>query len=193
MIVEEGSTMSTILEGHALLDYTSQWLARTPGIATAHAKGQSREILDRRPREGRWSQSEILAHLADFEVVCFQARMEAILRGNPISSLNADERAAEIPYAAINPRTSLDVFMGERDRSLARIRKLSPDQLTRGANHRELGEITLGTLLIEWVNHDLSHLRQLVTTGAQVFRPGTSRWRPVPQVSGVSVQASMCA
>ena len=170
--------MSNTLEGRALLENTSEWLARTPGILRAHAHGQSRETLDRRPLADAWSQTEILAHLADFEVVCFQIRVELFLRGEPIRSLNADERAAEIPYAAINPLTSLEVFERERERSLARLRQLSPDQLECRAVHGELGAMTLGRLLTEWVRHDLSHIRQLVTTAGQVFRPGIEVWEP---------------
>lgn len=165
--------MSNTLEERALLENTSEWLARTPGILRAHVHGQSRETLDRRPRADAWSQTEILAHLADFEVVCFQTRVEQILGGEPIRSLNADERAAEIPYAAINTLTSLEVFERERERSLARLRQLSPDQLVRWAVHGELGEMSLGRLLTEWVKHDLSHIRQLVMTAGQVFLPGT--------------------
>lgn len=62
--------MSRALYGGALLGSTSQWLARTPGVLRAHVQGQSRETLDRRPGSSAWSQIEILAHLADFEVVC---------------------------------------------------------------------------------------------------------------------------
>ncbi|MBI2455995.1 MAG: hypothetical protein HYV46_07645, partial [candidate division NC10 bacterium] len=68
--------MLEVLDGPALLDGVVQCLARTPGILRAHVQGQSREMLDRRPRANAWSQTEILAHLADFEVICFQARVE---------------------------------------------------------------------------------------------------------------------
>lgn len=165
------------LNGQALSDEVSRWLARTPAILRAHVQGQAQETLNRRPREGAWSQGEILAHLADFEVVCFQARVEQILRGDPISALNGDQRAEEVPYAAIEPAIALEVFSRERDRSLARIQQLSPEDLTRRTIHRELGELTLARLLTQWVEHDLSHIRQLVSTGEAVFRPGTERWR----------------
>jgi len=129
--------------------------------------------LERRPNGKAWSQAVILAHLADYEVVCFQARLELILSGKSFRSLNADERAAEIPYAAITPITSLKVFEKERERSLARIRQLSPEQLERRALHREEGEMTLARLLTEWVDHDLSHIRQLLTTAGQILQLDT--------------------
>ncbi len=180
--------MSTSMDGRALLENTLQWLARTPGVLRAHLEGQSRETLNRRPGASAWSQSEILAHLADFEVVCFQARVEHILRGEPIRSVDADVRAAEIPYAAIDPLTSLDVFARERERSLARLRQLSPEHLERRAVHRELGEMTLGRLMTDWVRHDLSHIRQLVTTAVQVFRPEAELWRSGPEPNGASAR-----
>lgn len=169
------------LDGQALLKEVSRWLARTPAILRDHVQGQVRETLDRQPRPNAWSQTEILAHLADFEVICFQARIEQILRGYPISALDADRRAGEVPYAAIAPATSLDVFGRERGRSLARIQQLSPQDLARRTIHRELGELTLANLLMQWVEHDLSHIRQLVSTAGAVFRPGTDLRRPASQ------------
>lgn len=165
--------MATAMGGWALLERTSQWLARTPGLLREHVRGESSNTLVQRPRETAWSQAEILAHLADYEVVCFQARIEEILRGESLCSLNADERAVAIPYAAIAPGTSLEVFERERERSLARIRQLTPEHLERRALHRETGEMTLARLLTEWVDHDLSHLRQLVRTAAQILQPDT--------------------
>jgi len=105
--------------------------------------------------------------------VCFQDRIERILRGESLRSLNADERAAEVMYAAITPFTSLKVFERERGRSLARIRQLTPEQLERRAPHQETGEMTLARLLTEWVDHDLSHLRQLVGTAAEILQADT--------------------
>ena len=48
-------------------------------------------MLDRRPRANAWSQTEILAHLADFEVICFQARVETILAGLPVIPMKLGE------------------------------------------------------------------------------------------------------
>jgi uncharacterized damage-inducible protein DinB len=162
--------MSRAMDGRALLVRTLEWLARTPGILRAHVQGQSGDTLDQRPGGKAWSQAEILAHLADYEVMCFQARVEHILRGESFRSLNADERAAEIPYAAIAPFTSLEAFERERERSITRLRQLPPEHLERRALRREEGEMTLARLLTEWVDHDLSHIRQLVTTAAQILQ-----------------------
>ncbi len=181
--------MSRAMDGRALLERTTEWLARTPGILRAHVQGQSGDTLNRRPNGKAWTQAEILAHLADYEVVCFQARVEHILRGESFRSLNADERAAEIPYAAIKPFTSLKVFERERVRSLARIHQLSPAHLERRALHREKGEMTLAHLLTEWVDHDLSHIRQLVTTTAQILQLDTESGSPASGLVGTSGRA----
>lgn len=170
--------MLETLQGPALLERAREWLTRTPAVLRAHVQGQSREDLDRPPRASAWSQAEILAHLADFEVICFQARLEAILRGDRVIAMNPDKRAADIPYVAMDPFRSLDRFSRDRERSLTRIRQLSPEQLTRWAVHSELGEITLDNLLAKWVIHDMSHIRQLVVAAAQAFLPGTGPWRP---------------
>ena len=170
--------MLAMLEGPVLLQSVPEWLVRTPGVLRAIVMGESREALDRRPSEKSWSQTEILAHLADFEVSCFQARVETILRGDPVLAMNPDKRAADISYAAMDPFMSLDRFCRDRERSLARIRQLSVRDLTRLAVHSEIGEIPLANLLAEWVIHDLGHIRQLVVAAAQPFLPATGPWRP---------------
>jgi len=171
--------MSVLLqEGSGVLEDALQGLGRTPGVFRAWVVGQSREALDRKPRADAWSQTEILAHLADFEVSCFQARLESILRGDPVLAMNPDKRAADVPYAAMDPFLSLDRFGQDRERSLARIRRLSAGDLTRLAVHSQIGAITLANLLAQWVSHDLGHIRQLVVAAAQPFLPATGPWRP---------------
>lgn len=167
-----------LLEGSGVVEGALQGLGRTPGVLRAIVLGESREALDLRPSEKSWSRTEILAHLADFEAVCFQARVETILRGDPILALNPDKRATDIPYAAMDPFMSLDRFCKDRERSLARIRQLSPSDLASRAVHSEIGEITLANLLAEWVIHDLGHIRQLVVAAAQPFLPATGPRRP---------------
>ena len=170
--------MSAMAQGRPLLETVPRALARTPGILKAHVYGQPHESLGRRPSANAWSQTEILAHLADFEAVGFQVRVELILRGEPVPGLDPDRRATEIPYAAMDPFKSLDRFIELRAKSLERLRGLSPDQVARQTVHGELGEITLGHLLAEWVVHDLSHVRQLILTAAQNYLPETGPWRP---------------
>jgi len=170
--------MGATLDGPALLQTAPECLARTPGVLRAWTIGQSREALDKKPHADAWSQTEILAHLADFEVSCFQARVETILRGDPVLAMNPDKRAADISYAAMDPFMSLDRFGRDRERGLARIRQLSAGDLTRLAVHSEIGEISLANLLAEWVSHDLGHIRQLVVAAAQPFLPATGPWRP---------------
>ncbi|MBI2457500.1 MAG: hypothetical protein HYV46_15345, partial [candidate division NC10 bacterium] len=103
--------------------------------------------------------------------------VETVLAGLPVLPMKPDKRAVDIPYAAMNPFASLDRFCRDRGQSLRRIHQLSPDQLACRAVHAELGEITLGNLLAEWVIHDLSHIRQLVVAAAPAFLPATGPWR----------------
>lgn len=171
--------MSVLLQdGSGVLEGALQGLGRTPGVLRAWVVGQPRAALDKKPRADVWSQTEILAHLADFEVFCFQARVESILRGDPVLAMNPDKRAADVPYAAMDPFLSLDRFGQDRERSLARIRRLSARDLTRLAVHSQIGAITLANLLAQWVSHDLGHIRQLIVAAAQPFLPATGPWRP---------------
>jgi len=63
----------------------------TPRKLTALVKGLSKKQLTRRPAPGKWSIAEILAHLADAElVVGFRLRLMLASNGTPIQAFDQD-------------------------------------------------------------------------------------------------------
>jgi DinB family protein len=142
-------------------------LEQTPIIIEKILWSASDEQLQWKPAMDRWSISEVLAHLAEVEVVGFRERVQKMLdRENP--KLEAyDQNAA---YAAGKysgkGREHLKNFCHERDRSLSALRYVPAAMIARRGEHSAIGLITVGMLMNEWAFHDLGHIRQI----AELYR-----------------------
>src|ERR1700754_2593032 len=72
-------------------------------------KGLDKKKLSKRPAPGKWSITEILAHLADTEMVA-SWRMRLILgqNGAPVHAFDQDVWATTFKYQKTDPRRSLE-------------------------------------------------------------------------------------
>src|SRR6202140_3347501 len=111
--------------------YTQRILANAQGqdpikLQSATAKKLERLVkgvpaakLRKRPAPGKWSVAEILAHLADSEMVRGW-RMRQILGapGAPIQAFDQDAWAISGHYEKRDPRKSVELFRGLREANL---------------------------------------------------------------------------
>lgn len=111
---------------------------------------------------GKWTYHEILAHLADCELV-FSTRLRWILyEDNPtIVPFDQDSwmegwRRQNEPYPETMAR-----WKALRAATLRMIRKASSADLQRTANHIERGRITAKDVLEIMAGHELNHRQQL--------------------------------
>lgn len=131
------------------------------------------ETLEWKPSAERWSVSEVLAHLAETEVM-FRERARRMVEEDLPFLENYDQNGA---YAAGNysgrpAREQLKKFCHERDRTLAWLRYLPAGVAKRTGRHAELGQITVSELMNEWAFHDLGHIRQIAELyRARAFHP----------------------
>ena len=90
-----------------------------PKKLAALTKQLSKKHLTRRPAPGKWSIAEILADLADAELV-IGWRMRLILgaNGTPIQAFDQDVWAETFKYARRDPKTSLETFRMLRENNL---------------------------------------------------------------------------
>lgn len=134
----------------------------TPKALAKLIKGASPSKLRKRPAPGKWSVGEILAHLADAEIIVGW-RLRAILAGpgTPIQAYDQDALAAARNYAKHDPPKSLEQFRAIRDANLALYRSLTPEQWNYFGKHAERGEETLERILHMMAGHDLNHLAQI--------------------------------
>jgi hypothetical protein len=125
-------------------------------------KGASAAKLRKRPAPDKWSVAEILAHLADTEIVVGW-RIRSILGapGTPIQAFDQDAWAAAGNYAKRDPRKSIEQFRAVREANLAFYKSLSPEQWKCYGMHAERGEESLERLLCMMAGHDLNHTSQI--------------------------------
>jgi hypothetical protein len=64
-----------------------------------------------------------------------------------------------------------------RRANLQLLSEVKPEHLSRQAAHSELGPVTLGQMLNEWVAHDFNHTIQAQRALMQPFIPTSGPWR----------------
>ena len=118
--------------------------------------------LRKQPAPGKWSVAEILAHLADTEIV-FGYRLRAILGepGTPIQGFDQDKWAQAMNYGKSDTRKSLERFNSFRKANLDLLKSLSPEQWKYHGMHSERGEESIETIAKLCAGHDINHLRQI--------------------------------
>jgi len=125
-------------------------------------KPLSKKQMKRRPGPGQWSIAEILAHLADAEVVG-SWRMRLILgnSGQSIQAYDQEVWADTFKYADRDPKESLKVFRVLRENNLALLKRI-PDPLWENHGmHAERGKETVSRIVEMFAGHDLNHLQQV--------------------------------
>jgi len=118
--------------------------------------------LKKRPAPDKWSVVEILAHLADVEMVTGW-RLRSILGspGTPIQAFDQDAWAAAGQYAKRDPRKSLEQFRVLREANLVLLKSLSPEQRKLFGLHAERGKESIERLTQMIAGHDINHLEQI--------------------------------
>ena len=125
-------------------------------------KGVPVSRLRKRPTPDKWSVSEILAHLADTEIVGgFRMRLILGAPGTPIAAFDQDRWVSSGHYDKRNPRRSVEQFRTLREANLALLKSLTPDQWQHHGVHSERGVETIDRIVHMFAGHDLNHLQQI--------------------------------
>ncbi len=143
-------------------------LEQTPIIIEKIVWAANDDQMHWKPAMDRWSISEVLAHLADVEVVGFRDRIQKMLdKDNPhLEPYDQNAAYTEGKYSSGKARENLKKFCHERDRSLSMLRYVPATMISRAGNHGKIGKISIGQLMNEWAFHDLGHIRQI----AELYR-----------------------
>lgn len=139
-----------------------QVLATTAGRLRGLIAGRTRAELSSSPDPSRWSVLQILAHLADAEVVAGW-RLRSILGsdGVAIQAFDQDRWADAFRYADTDPMESLDLFDASRRANLSLLTRVDPALHANHGLHAERGKETITHLVRLYAGHDLNHLRQV--------------------------------
>ena len=134
-------------------------IGHTASQLSAHAARLSAS-LTRNPAAGKWSARDILAHLADCEVVfAFRLRQALSQPNHIIQPFDQDSWAAT--YPTVDAHAALAVFSSVRAWNTALIASLTAEQRAKTLNHPERGDMTVETVVETMAGHDLNHLQQL--------------------------------
>jgi hypothetical protein len=125
----------------------------------------------RRPKPHKWSVSEIVAHLADDELVAaYRIRLILGASGTPIQAFDQDVWATTGKYVERDIQQSLAWFRTLRDMNLTLFASLDATQWQHYGVHAERGVETITDIAAYYAGHDLNHLRQIET----ILRPVAS-------------------
>src|SRR6202167_2922043 len=125
-------------------------------------KPLSKKQLSTRPEPGKWSITEILAHLVDTEIVG-SWRMRLIIGSNgvPVVAFDQDVWADAFDYAKRDPKVSLETFRVLRENNLRMLKALPKNLWENHGMHQERGKETITHIVRMFAGHDLNHLGQV--------------------------------
>jgi hypothetical protein len=120
------------------------------------------EEEDFAPAPGKWTVRQIVAHLADAELVGAHRLRQVIAEDNPtLIAYSQDAWTANLDYARRKPKQSLETFRRIRAENYDLLKGLPESAFGRTGNHTENGRVTLLGLLEGYAGHAESHARQL--------------------------------
>ena len=110
---------------------------------------------------GKWSIRQIIAHLADCELVYGHRMRQIVAEENPtLVSFDQDAWARNLDYARRKPKQSLETFRRLRAENYELLKELPEAAFARGGNHTERGPVTLAAIVEGGAQHAESHARQ---------------------------------
>lgn len=124
--------------------------------------GRSQADLAWKPAPDRWSVGEILAHLADCEVVAaWRLRTILATSGTTLQPFDQNRWAKALTYEHAPTDESLDVFEVNRRANVRLLRSVDPAMLDNFGVHAERGRESARHLVQLYAGHDRNHLRQI--------------------------------
>jgi hypothetical protein len=137
-------------------------LSKSHDEIAALVKGADASKMSRRPQPDKWSVTEILAHLADVELVQgFRMRLILGSNGTAIQGFDQDAWAAYSNYAKHDPDLSLRAYLATRERTVRLLESLPAEKWDYYGMHSERGKETVTRCAEMLAGHDINHMRQI--------------------------------
>jgi uncharacterized damage-inducible protein DinB len=115
---------------------------------------------------GKWSIREIVAHLADCELV-FSIRLRQTLAEEHHIIQPFDQTIWGERYAAYDLSSAFSLFSAARNWNLKFLTTVTEDDRHHPTTHPERGTMTLWTIVETIAGHDLNHLQQIERLAAR--------------------------
>jgi hypothetical protein len=133
-------------------------LERAPSIIVPLVREVPSPVLKRRPKPGKWSAHEHACHLAEVHGL-FLARLEHMLT-SPAPVIKPYDPGQEDADDALLRRDldeSLERFVQDRKRLVARLKHLGPSEWARAAEHGEYSHYSVFIMFRHLALHDFLH------------------------------------
>jgi uncharacterized damage-inducible protein DinB len=173
---ETFSQYKTRLQGYVGGDEPGDILRQTLSALPKLIARRPAELLAQRPKPEKWSIAEIMAHMADVEVV-FGYRIRRVLSqpGETVEAFDQDLWAKALHYGAADSEKSVGRFHAMRVWNLDLLGSLTDEEWSRHGMHTERGRESVRDMTILLAGHDLNHTGQIQAILAEV---------PAPQKAG---------
>ncbi len=145
----------------ASLNAAIESIAGHPGELRAAIVTLSDEQLDTPYRPGGWSLRQTIHHLADSHMNAYIRMKLALTEENPTIKTYEESLWANLPDAAGDIETSLNLLDALHERWVLLLDNLTPDQWKRTFNHPESGITSLETAVHVYSWHGTHHLTQI--------------------------------
>jgi DinB superfamily len=134
---------------------------RGPELLAVVLTGVFGEEEDFAPAPEKWSIRQIVAHLADAELVFAHRFRQVIAENNPtLMAFDQNAWASNLDYARRKPKTSLDTLRRLRAENHELMKDLPETTFARTGNHTERGTLSLRQMVEGASDHLESHARQ---------------------------------
>ena len=118
--------------------------------------------LRRKPSPEKWTAGDILAHLAEGEIVlAYRLRKALNSSGEPIEAYDQEVWVKNSGYLQSDPDLAFSVFKALRRVNVARLKSLTPSQWEHYGIHSERGKESIALMARLLAGHDINHLRQM--------------------------------
>lgn len=136
--------------------------AAAPARLAKLLKGVTPAKARKRPAPGKWSIAEIVAHIADTELVVGY-RIRAILGepGTQIIGFDQDVWVTALHYDKRDLKKSYEQYRTLREANVALLKSLAPEQWKHHGMHSERGPESVETIVKMMAGHDINHFQQI--------------------------------
>jgi len=136
---------------------------KSPKQIAAAVSGLSDRTLRYKPNPNKWCILEVLAHLADMELLYAYRMRQMLADKNPvIAPIDQDDWARNLHYTEESAPELVALYGLNRHHNLQLLRRLQPGDLDKSAYHPELQHnVTLAEYVEKMGTHGANHLQQI--------------------------------
>lgn len=138
----------------------------------AAISGLSRNEMLAHPVPGTWSIQQIVVHLLESDLIASHRMKRIIAEENPALTAYDESRFAQLLFYDAEPIDEvLTLFALNRSQTLRILRRLPAAAFRRIGTHNQRGELTLGQMVQDYVDHLEHHLQFVYRKRALLNHP----------------------